>query len=442
MANYFYETDDETGIYLEDDPTFEEPEIPSSIVVPDTEEQIASLPVQDAASLPVEDPISIPMEDPIVDTNPFQGENDIVKKEEIERKTESMMKVSLMIKKWWICWFVSFVVAAAIFGTVYLLLSGDETVSTSSDSSPENNNGIFDIKTTSVPSSIPSSSPIAAPTFQPSDATASDNQGNKPIATTSKPTSAPITAKPTNTPTTLTPSSSPSTEQYSRIVPLLKSVSRNPEFLDDITSWNYVAADWVKNNSTIDLLSDEKIIQRYVAVLLDLSLHGSFSLSLPSVDECQWLGITCNNDNKFSAITSILWNDQGMTGRIPNDIGLLSALQTLDLSENDLIGIIPNGLYNCAQLQYLYLYRNQIGGSLSTWIGTLSNLVQLFLGRNYLTGSLPSELGGLMDGFTSTKPLGMSKYVITLQIIRSLSFFLLPYILTYFVVFLMTLQNG
>jgi hypothetical protein len=416
MANYFYETDDETGIYLEDDPTFEEPELPSSIVVPDTEELVTSV--------PVEDPISVPMEDPIVDTNPFQGDIDVVKKEEVNRQTESMMKISLIIKKWWICWFVSFVVAAAIFGTVYLLLAEGENVNASNDSSSQSVNGVFDIKTTmsptSVPSSIPTNSPITTPNFQPSDAAASGNEMNKTTATTSKPTAAPATSIPTNTPTTLAPSSSPSTVQYSRIIPLLKSVSRNPEFLDDNTSWNYVAADWVKNNSTILLVDDAKIIQRYVAVLLDLSLHGSFALSLPSVDECEWLGITCNTDIKFSAITSILWNDRGMAGRIPNDVGLLSALQTLDLSENDLIGIIPNGLYECSQLEYLYLYTNQLWGSLSTWIGTLSNLVHMFVGDNALTGSLPSELGGYMNDFATAKPLGGSALSLT---IRVLSFF-------------------
>lgn len=442
MANYFYETDDETGIYLEDDPTFEEPEIPSSIVVPDTEEQVTSLPVEDPVSHSVEDPASVPMEDPINDTNPFEGENFKEKKDLIDTKTESMMKVSSMIKKWWICWFVSFVVAAAIFGTVYLFLSGDENVSTSSDSSSKNNNGIVDIKITmspaAAPSSMPSSLPIVAPTFQPSDAAAGGNQGNKPTASTSKPTIAPITSKPTFAPTTLAPSSSPSTQQYSRIIPLLKSVSRNPEFLDDTTTWNFVAADWVRNNSTIDLVGDEKIIQRYVAVLLDLSLHGSFALSLPSVDECEWLGITCSGDNKFSAISSILWNDRGMTGRIPNDIGLLAGLQTLDLSENSLVGIIPNGLYDCAQLQYLYLQRNQIGGSLSSWIGTLSNLVHVFLGHNALTGPLPSELGGYMDNFGTTKPLGVSKYVVDHRVFTYISL----QILTDSPCFFATMQHG
>ena len=412
MTNFFYETDDETGIYLEDDSTFEAPEIPPKIAVTDIEEHDTSVPMEDAIvdTIPFQEDNSI-LKIPFQDgndmvKNPVQEEKSTAKKEAIDSNTETMMKISLMIKKWWVCWFVSFVVTAATFGTVYLLLSSDENVTASDDSPSKNNVGIVDVKATmsptSVPSQTPTSSPISTPTYQPSHASANDNVANKP------PTGVPFTSNPTSTPTTLSPSSSPSTELYSRIIPLIKSVSRNPELFDDTTSLNYFAAEWVRSNSTVALVGDEKIIQRYVAVLLDLSLHGSFVLSVPSVDECEWSGITCNADTKFSAIISLLWNDQGMTGRIPNDIGLLSALQTLDISENVLTGFIPNGVYDCTQLQFVYLQRNQFDGTLSTWIGALSNLVHLFLGHNALTGQLPSELGGFVDEFANTKPLGAS----------------------------------
>ena len=162
------------------------------------------------------------------------------------------------------------------------------------------------------------------------------------------------------------------------------------------------------------MTSTEKIVQRYTLALLDLALHSKFTMALPSIDECEWLGVTCTSTPAttttpagnekddgaatvvYEPVTAIVWNDHNMTGtQIPNDIVLLSnSLVQLDLSNNtNLAGTIPYGLYSCTQLQYWYMYNTQITGSIRTEIGQLSNLKKFFLDTSAITGTIPTELG-------------------------------------------------
>ena len=86
-----------------------------------------------------------------------------------------------------------------------------------------------------------------------------------------------------------------------------------------------------------------------------------------------------------------------LTGSIPSELGRLAKLELLELWNNDLTGSIPPELGNLTNLRHLRLDQNQLTGSIPPEFGRLSNLNSLHLSTNELTGTIPSELGGLAD---------------------------------------------
>ncbi|XP_076893807.1 receptor-like protein EIX2 [Bidens hawaiensis] len=84
-----------------------------------------------------------------------------------------------------------------------------------------------------------------------------------------------------------------------------------------------------------------------------------------------------------------------MDGTLPNSIGQLSFLRTLDLSVNQISGSIPYSIGQLSLLEVLDLSLNQLNGSLYDWIGQLSSLKKLYLSHNRLNGPLPDSIGQL-----------------------------------------------
>ena len=107
----------------------------------------------------------------------------------------------------------------------------------------------------------------------------------------------------------------------------------------------------------------------------------------------EWYGVTVHNGR----VTSLLLDNNQLTGSIPAELGGLANLQLLWLQDNQLMGSIPAELGDLANLQNLYLNRNQLTGSVPVELGDLANLQQLYLDNNQLTGSVPAELGDLAN---------------------------------------------
>lgn len=97
----------------------------------------------------------------------------------------------------------------------------------------------------------------------------------------------------------------------------------------------------------------------------------------------------------LSALQALSLGDNGLTGRIPAEFGGLAALRRLDLSENDLAGPIPPALGGLAALEGLSLRDSGLAGPIPAALGQLSRLRTLQLSGNALTGPIPPQLGGL-----------------------------------------------
>lgn len=85
--------------------------------------------------------------------------------------------------------------------------------------------------------------------------------------------------------------------------------------------------------------------------------------------------------------------ESGISGTIPNDIGSLRSLQSLDLSSNLLSGSLPDTIARLEVVQTLDLQTNQLSGSIPSSFNYLEQLKVLALASNRLTGTIP-ELGG------------------------------------------------
>lgn len=121
------------------------------------------------------------------------------------------------------------------------------------------------------------------------------------------------------------------------------------------------------------------------------------------VSPCSWTGVTCaqiiDPNDMFRVISLILPNSQ-LLGSIPEELGFIQHLHTLDLSNNFLNGTLPISLFNSSELQVLSLAGNVISGELPESISAMKSIQLLNLSDNALAGEFP-------EVFTSQKNLSV-----------------------------------
>lgn len=109
----------------------------------------------------------------------------------------------------------------------------------------------------------------------------------------------------------------------------------------------------------------------------------------------EWYGVTLDYSQERVQYIHLSYNN--LVGSIPEEIGNLTELYTLDLSGNTLTGEIPSFIGNMHILGYLYLNNNQLTGSIPQEIGNLSDLRACYIYENQLMGNIPSEFGNLIN---------------------------------------------
>ena len=83
-----------------------------------------------------------------------------------------------------------------------------------------------------------------------------------------------------------------------------------------------------------------------------------------------------------------------MVGRIPDELGLLQHVLSLDISSNKLHGDIPASLFALRSLSsVLNLSHNSLSGALTDTIGQLENIIAIDLSDNLLNSSIPLSIG-------------------------------------------------
>ncbi|GMP28937.1 LOW QUALITY PROTEIN: hypothetical protein CsSME_00004270 [Camellia sinensis var. sinensis] len=153
-----------------------------------------------------------------------------------------------------------------------------------------------------------------------------------------------------------------------------------------------------------------------------LRISGWWSGNISSANHCELEGITCNEARSVTRIDLHMsytylsrkleymnWTSLPnleylnlshcyFAGSIPDSIGSLSKLTSLDLSSNSLLeGVLPLTLVNLTQLVELFISGTQISGPIPSGIGQLTNLMFLDLHSNLLSISIPHEIGMLKN---------------------------------------------
>ena len=113
-----------------------------------------------------------------------------------------------------------------------------------------------------------------------------------------------------------------------------------------------------------------------------------------------------------SSTVEISYNQDGYTGTIPSEFGLLTAVTSLDLGQNSLTGTLPTELGLMTALQTGrakkgLFSKNSLAGVVPTQLGQLSMMTAFFWSsQNSHTGTIPTELGTMTDfRFTTASSL-------------------------------------
>ena len=95
------------------------------------------------------------------------------------------------------------------------------------------------------------------------------------------------------------------------------------------------------------------------------------------------------NDN--GRLTMLWLYDDTLIGVIPENIGKLTQLDTLNLAFNQLSGELPESIGSLINLNYLYLYQNQLSGIVPDSIcNIIPNLSHFWIEWNYFCPPYPT----------------------------------------------------
>jgi len=202
--------------------------------------------------------------------------------------------------------------------------------------------------------------------------------------------------------------------------------------LTDTKSPQFQAAQWIADIDTqrISLNETKFFKQRYALALLWFATSGeNWNQSvkfLTDTHECEWrmpyqrqdrsvfeMGVQCN---PLKEVTSLVLQEMNLTGRIPQEIRMLSNLERLSLDRNNLTDF--GSLRPLKNLNELTVGYNHFSTPIPDWIGELSNIIVLSLSKSGFSSTLPTQLKKLTE--LSTLALDGNDISGTLDIIEQM----------------------
>ena len=105
---------------------------------------------------------------------------------------------------------------------------------------------------------------------------------------------------------------------------------------------------------------------------------------------CAWQGVLCDGDG---FVTALWLDDNNLSGQIPDTLGNLRYLRSIDLSSNALSGGLPPTLTKLADLSRLFASEAGLSGVLESSFGEMEQLTYLDLRGNRLSADMATFAG-------------------------------------------------
>jgi len=194
-----------------------------------------------------------------------------------------------------------------------------------------------------------------------------------------------------------------------------ESALRDPE------SPQYEALNWIANedtnNKTISFLNmltqetensldftshmDHPIVQRYVLATIYFSTNGQYwtkqARFLSELDECQWKDVDdpritqIQCDEQTQTVQGVYLYSLNASGKFPNEIGLLSNVETFFMGDNVIQGTLPSTMSKMTNLKNFHIAFGELTGTLP-FLGNLKNMSFFSVWNNRLRGTIPIEM--------------------------------------------------
>ncbi|KAL0542010.1 hypothetical protein IC582_022096 [Cucumis melo] len=173
----------------------------------------------------------------------------------------------------------------------------------------------------------------------------------------------------------------------------LQSNNGDVEWISHLSSLQFLGLtdmDFSKSLNLMQVLSS--LIKLSSLILLNCSLQN-IHFSLSSSNYSSFLSKSCfNNEYDLQVLTL---RGTSMRTKIPDWLGKLKNMKSLNLGYSKIYGPIPASLGNLSSLEYLYLSGNALTGAIPTSFGRLLNLRKLYLSNNRLEGVTTNVLSNL-----------------------------------------------
>lgn len=221
-------------------------------------------------------------------------------------------------------------------------------------------------------------------------------------------------------------------ERKSAIVELLEEISG--DVLLNAMSPQSMARDFILDDDPLYLCAGSvNLLQRYALVVFYYSTAGdewNFCSAVATTSactsdqgkrylsdshECEWMGISCDDNNM---ITEIRFSQNNLKGSLPKEISELSHLQALALEKGFVSGVIPTTISDLWVLEEIDLDYNDIRGPLPplppglkyldlndnpnltgpiSGLASLTHLIFVDLHSTSVSGSIPQGFGNQAD---------------------------------------------
>ncbi|XP_062171093.1 receptor-like protein 37 [Alnus glutinosa] len=131
-------------------------------------------------------------------------------------------------------------------------------------------------------------------------------------------------------------------------------------------------------------------------------LNGTFPKKIFQVPTLQTLDLSANDLQgslpEFppnGSLQTMVLSDTNFSGTLPNSIGNLKMLSTINIQNCNFSGLIPDSMASLTQLVYLDMSSNLFSGSIPDSLASLTQLVYLDMSSNLFSGSIPDLLASL-----------------------------------------------